>query len=91
MHIIYASHVICNIDIVYNNVRNVYNNVRNARFTNMLTNILLVSYLCHIVTICAHTQGMYTICKCTRNSIHAHRQIATQITTNIDGEVVSSN
>lgn len=84
MHIIYASLVICNIDIVYNNVRNVC-------FTNMLTNILLVSYLCHIVTICAHTQGMYTICKCTRNSIHAHRQIATQITTNIDGEVVSSN
>lgn len=60
-------------------------------FTNMLTNILPVSYPRHIVTICAYTyEGMYTICKCTRNSIHVHRQIATQITTNI-GEVISSN
>lgn len=55
MHIIYASHVICNTHIVYNNVRNVYNNVRNVCFTNMLTNILLVSYLFHIVTVCAYT------------------------------------
>lgn len=63
----YHIYIICNIYIVRNIVRNVC-------FTNMLTNILPVSYRCYIVTVCVYTHGdMYTICKCTRNSIHARR------------------
>lgn len=43
-------------------------------FTNMLTNILPASCAPHSYHP-YRRDGMYTICKCRRNSIHAHRRI----------------